>query len=166
MKQYKILIERYPYINIAVSKIIYIINNVTSLHMVTNFFDFVETGKQRGIWGYSLRSFDRVLKIVNRIIFKNYTIWLHINRIVYPIPFASPDERLPVQAAMWSPGPRSSALVYCRQNDIYYIPDVTVDQTERLTSDGSFNGISNGIPDWTYRGKHIISKPLCTTQIR
>lgn len=71
--------------------------------------------------------------------------------IVYPIPFASPDERVPIQAAMWSPGQRSGALVYCHQNDIYYIPDVTIDQTERITSDGSFNGISNGIPDWTYR---------------
>ena len=75
------------------------------------------------------------------------------NRIVYPIPFASPDESVPIQAVMWSPSARSGALVYCHQNDIYYIPDITIDQTERITSDGSFNGISNGVPDWTYRGK-------------
>ena len=74
------------------------------------------------------------------------------NRIVYPIPFASPDERVPIQAVMWSPSPRNGALVYCHQNDIYYIPDITIDQTERITSDGSFNSISNGVPDWTYRG--------------
>lgn len=72
--------------------------------------------------------------------------------MVYPVPFASPDELLPVQAIMWSPAPRNNALVYCRQNDIYYIPDITLDQTVRLTFDGSFNGIYNGIPDWTYRG--------------
>nr|CAH0102070.1 unnamed protein product [Daphnia galeata] len=71
--------------------------------------------------------------------------------IVYPIPFASPDENVPIQAVMWSPSARSGALVYCHQNDIYYIPDITIDQTERITSDGSFNGISNGVPDWTYR---------------
>lgn len=75
---------------------------------------------------------------------------MYSNRIVYPVPFVSPDERVTIQAAIWSP--RNNALVYCRQNDIYYIPDVTIDQTERLTSDGSFNAISNGIPDWTYRG--------------
>ncbi|XP_046645659.1 prolyl endopeptidase FAP-like isoform X1 [Daphnia pulicaria] len=71
--------------------------------------------------------------------------------IVYPIPSASPDERVPIQAVMWSPSPRNGALVYCHQNDIYYIPDITIDQTERITSDGSFNSISNGVPDWTYR---------------
>lgn len=72
-------------------------------------------------------------------------------RVVYPIPFVSPDERVLIQSAIWSPS--GNGLVYCRQNDIYYIADVTVDQTERLTSDGSFNGVSNGVPDWTYRGK-------------
>ena len=70
---------------------------------------------------------------------------------MYPIPFTSPDERLSVQAAMW--GPQGSALVYVYQNDIYYVADVTVDQTEQLTSDGSFNSITNGIPGWTYRGE-------------
>lgn len=79
---------------------------------------------------------------------------MYSNRIVYPVPFVSPDERVTIQAAIWSP--RNNALVYCRQNDIYYIPDVTIDQTERLTSDGSFNAISNGIPDWTYRGMVLL----------
>lgn len=69
---------------------------------------------------------------------------------MYPIPFTSPDERLRVQAAMWSP--RNSAVVYVLENDIYYVSDVTIDQAERLTFDGSFNSIYNGIPDWTYRG--------------
>ena len=73
-----------------------------------------------------------------------------MGRTVYPIPFTSPDERLRVQAAMWSP--RNSAVAYVLDNDIYYVSDVTVDQAERLTSDGSFNSIYNGIPDWTYRG--------------
>lgn len=72
-------------------------------------------------------------------------------RTVYPIPFASPDERLRVQAAIWSP--MSNALVYVYQNDIYYVADVTMDQAEQLTTDGSYNSIFNGIPDWTYRGK-------------
>lgn len=88
---------------------------------------------------------------------------MDMNRVVYPVPFVSPDERVLIQAAVWSP--RSNALVYCRQNDIYYIPDVTIDQTERLTSDGSFNAISNGIPDWTYRGKSNKLEPKCAYEV-
>lgn len=76
--------------------------------------------------------------------------------MVYPVPNAAPDERLPVQAIMWSPAPRNNALVYCRQNDIYYVPDITLDQTIRLTFDGSFNAIYNGVPDWTYRGTAFV----------
>ena len=70
--------------------------------------------------------------------------------MVYPIPFTNPDERVPVQAVIWSP--QSSALAYVHQNDIYFMSDITKGQTVRLTSDGAFNVIYNGIADWTYKG--------------
>ena len=70
--------------------------------------------------------------------------------MAYPVPYYSPDQPIRVQAALWHP--KENALVYVRQNDIFYIADVTVDQSERLTTDGSFNEIYNGIPDWTYQG--------------
>jgi hypothetical protein len=70
--------------------------------------------------------------------------------VVYSVPYYSPDQPIRVQAALWHP--KKNALVYVRQNDIFYIADITVDQSERLTIDGTFNEIFNGIPDWTYQG--------------
>jgi len=69
--------------------------------------------------------------------------------VVYPVPFASPDERITVQAAVWSP--RSNALAYVSQNDVYFLSDVTDGQAKRLTTNGAFNAIYNGIADWTYQ---------------
>ena len=72
--------------------------------------------------------------------------------MVYPVPLTPPDERIMVQACKWSP--RGSSLVYVYQNDLYLVSDVTNGQSRRLTNDGAFNLIYNGIPDWTYQGKN------------
>ena len=86
---------------------------------------------------------------------------------MYPVPFASPDERVPVQAAAWSP--QSNALAYVTQNDVYFLADVTNGQAKRLTTNGAFNAVYNGIADWTYQGKlhsryfHLLS--LCLLKI-
>lgn len=90
------------------------------------------------------------MKMVNSIEAANGIIDEWIFSVVYPVPFASPDVHITVQAAVWSP--RSNALAYVAQNDIFYLPDVTDTEAERLTTNGAFNAIYNGIADWTYQG--------------
>jgi len=84
------------------------------------------------------------------------TVYDLTSGVVYPVPLTPPDERILVQACKWSP--RGSSLVYVYQNDLYLVSDVTNGQSRRLTIDGAFNLIYNGIPDWTYQD--ILNGPL------
>ena len=88
--------------------------------------------------------------MINVNVVINQIINERISSVVYPVPFASPDERISVQAAVWSP--RSNALAYVAQNDIYFLSNVTDGHAKRLTTNGAFNTIYNGIADWTYQG--------------
>ena len=55
-----------------------------------------------------------------------------------------------------------------QENNIYYLPDVEVDEYIEITSDGEIDQIYNGIPDWLYEGntsKHFKNEGIATLQI-
>ena len=55
-----------------------------------------------------------------------------------------------LQMARWSPSGHALAVV--RDNDLYYLPDISA-RPERLTNSGRPGLIFNGIADWLYEGK-------------
>ena len=55
-----------------------------------------------------------------------------------------------------------------QENNIYYLPDVEVDEYIEITSDGEIDQIYNGIPDWLYEGntsKHFKNEGIATVPI-
>ena len=55
-----------------------------------------------------------------------------------------------LQMALWSPVGHALAVV--KENDLYYLEDITA-QPERLTNSGVQGLIFNGIADWLYEGQ-------------
>ncbi|XP_067139142.1 inactive dipeptidyl peptidase 10-like isoform X3 [Centruroides vittatus] len=61
-----------------------------------------------------------------------------------------------LQYVSW--GPSSSQLIYVYNNDIYYIPQITLEPSPwRLTNTGKDGEIFNGIPDWVYEEEILSS---------
>lgn len=60
-----------------------------------------------------------------------------------------------LQLVKWSPVGHSLAIV--NHNNVYYIPDITnLTSTIQLSFTGG-SELYNGIPDWVYEGKYIVS---------
>lgn len=53
-----------------------------------------------------------------------------------------------INLCTWSPNGRD--VLYVQSNDVYYVPNLLVDNVVRLTTDGVDGVIYNGVPDWVY----------------
>ena len=53
-----------------------------------------------------------------------------------------------LQAVQWA----GDGVVFVRNNDIYYKPDLAVSTVRRVTDTGIVGVVYNGATDWLYRG--------------
>lgn len=65
------------------------------------------------------------------------------------------SEKGKVQQAVFSPD--ASKVAYVRANDLYYF-DLSQQQEFRITTDGKFTEIINGLPDWVYEEESAFSR--------
>lgn len=52
--------------------------------------------------------------------------------------------------------PTGDSLSYVKANNVYYRPNLVVDEEVRLTEDGVPGVIYNGVPDWVYEGNRSL----------
>ncbi|XP_023289115.1 venom dipeptidyl peptidase 4 [Orussus abietinus] len=62
-----------------------------------------------------------------------------------------PNDTITLQLAVWAP--KGNALVYVKQNNIFYRPEAEVPLDYQITTTGVFGTIYNGVPDWVYEVK-------------
>ena len=93
-----------------------------------------------------------------------YSIIDLANNIVYPLQPQQlrtrglEDPQLYLRYATWNK--EDNSLIYVYENDIYFrgVPNASTDV--RLTKDGERDTVFNGVPDWVYEGKPILSHLL------
>lgn len=57
-----------------------------------------------------------------------------------------------LQLVVW--GPVGNVLFIVYASNIYYKTSITTDEVIQLTTDGVFNVVNNGVPDWVYEGEN------------
>ena len=102
------------------------------------------------IYRYSSLSRCSIIDLANNIVYPRQPQQLRTRGLE--------DPQLYLRYATWNK--EDNSLIYVYENDIYFrgVPNASTDV--RLTKDGERDTVFNGVPDWVYEGKPILSHLL------